>query len=434
MREACVRWERLFDQSSLGEELAPADRSFLQEHLESCAECGAVQNVFDDLASMIDAPTSARSAPARRRPGVWFATAASLAAIAAACFLMFENKGVQPPPRKTPLYHAWASEGVEVDGQRVAPNSEVEAGAVVMARDERACLRIEPAVRACAEPGSLFRIVELGAPRRRVELLRGRLAVELEAQPKDTSFGVVTRDGSAVAIGTAFSVEVLDRGQITTRVLHGVVRVESKNGAQVRLGAHRAVVFGAEPEALLADEEERDLQTLGHERIPERGRVLSAEAAKAPSGSSITAPASRPVQGAVNAPVRMPEASRSAAEWLATARERRARGARKGALSAYRSLFRLFDDSPEAHGALVSYGELLLADGQAQHALHSFERYLAKAGTLSEEAAFGRARALRALGRLEDERAAIARFENDFPNSPLRDGLSVRARAMAIPP
>ena len=89
------------------------------------------------------------------------------------------------------------------------------------------------------------------------------------------------------------------------------------------------------------------------------------------------------------------------------------------AISLYEDLVRRFPKSDEARIARVSMGRLLIdraawADGLAQ-----LDAYLGMApeGLLAPEALFGKARALSALGRRDDERRTWTRLLQKFPNS-----------------
>ena len=69
--------------------------------------------------------------------------------------------------------------------------------------------------------------------------------------------------------------------------------------------------------------------------------------------------------------------------------------------------------------ALVSAGDLLSRLREPAAALHAFDRYLGRRpdGALAPEALFGRARALRQLGRQQDEIDAWRRLLRAFPGS-----------------
>ncbi|MBW2278445.1 MAG: tetratricopeptide repeat protein, partial [Deltaproteobacteria bacterium] len=85
---------------------------------------------------------------------------------------------------------------------------------------------------------------------------------------------------------------------------------------------------------------------------------------------------------------------------------------------AYQELLSQYPGSAQARNSLVSLGDIQLDHmGRPGRALKSFDSYLARTrkGTLAQEAAFGRARALRALGRTAEEIRALQTFLAAFP-------------------
>jgi hypothetical protein len=103
-------------------------------------------------------------------------------------------------------------------------------------------------------------------------------------------------------------------------------------------------------------------------------------------------------------------------ELLERALAQRTAGRVDAAARTYRELIRLHPKSSAARTALVSLGQVELTKRPAA-ALRSFERYLAGGkGVLREEASYGRARALRRLGRKQAERTAIERYLIDHPD------------------
>jgi hypothetical protein len=103
---------------------------------------------------------------------------------------------------------------------------------------------------------------------------------------------------------------------------------------------------------------------------------------------------------------------------LAAARNHVAQGKHDRALSTYASLQRRHSQSPEAHAAHVSIGELQLSRRRPAAALRAFDRYLARGGgPLAEEAHWGRIRALHKLGRLEQRDDAIEVLRSKHPRS-----------------
>ncbi len=110
-----------------------------------------------------------------------------------------------------------------------------------------------------------------------------------------------------------------------------------------------------------------------------------------------------------------------AADLLREANRLRARGQWAEAAATYRKVIDLGPDSPEAYPADVALGNLELQQGRPLPALARYEHALGKHpnGALSEEARWGRARALRSAGRTAEERAALEDFRNRHPDSPL---------------
>lgn len=103
---------------------------------------------------------------------------------------------------------------------------------------------------------------------------------------------------------------------------------------------------------------------------------------------------------------------------LSEARRRRAANDAKGAIEAYRKFVEDYAEEPAAAPAMVTLGELYLARGRAKQALTWFGRYAsAGGGTLDEEAAYGRIRALKALEREKDYDAAVDDFLARYPSS-----------------
>jgi ferric-dicitrate binding protein FerR (iron transport regulator) len=116
---------------------------------------------------------------------------------------------------------------------------------------------------------------------------------------------------------------------------------------------------------------------------------------------------------------------------LRGAREKSSRGDVAGAAADYRALLEHYPTSSEAAASEVAYGELQLGPmGDAAGALRAFERYLVHGGALAEEASYGRIRALRALGRVGDERSAIEGFLLAYPDGAVAAALRDRAHAL----
>jgi hypothetical protein len=119
-----------------------------------------------------------------------------------------------------------------------------------------------------------------------------------------------------------------------------------------------------------------------------------------------------------------PASDPSAADLLQQARQLMSAGQWSSAAAAYRELRRVHPNSAEAKTVLVALGQLQLDRlGQPAAAKRSFSAYLAAGGgALSQEARFGKIRALRKLGAKTAEATAIREFLDRHP-----DGLDAAA-------
>ncbi|MBN1606222.1 MAG: zf-HC2 domain-containing protein [Polyangiaceae bacterium] len=154
---------------------------------------------------------------------------------------------------------------------------------------------------------------------------------------------------------------------------------------------------------------------LPHRRqsVPQRGPApLASEAAGREGDSGLRdAPERKPDQ---RAPSEMTSKS-----LFAEANRLRTAGRVAQAIRGYRLLQEQFPRSREAILSRVSLGNLLMGRHEAEPALEQFAAYLAATpgGVLGEEALFGKARALRALGRSAEEREACALLVAAYPRS-----------------
>jgi tetratricopeptide (TPR) repeat protein len=265
------------------------------------------------------------------------------------------------------------------------------------------CLAAETEITARALDG-VDRLLQLG---------QGRAVVSLVPQPRGTTFSIATSAGKVTAVGTVFSVEIGADGASVARVLHGRVLVRATaDGIARPLQAGETMRIGEESATpLSADDKKRDLALLAVAGESEHAALNEASSS-----------ASSPVRS-----------GRSAQEeLLEQAQALRVRGKFAEAAEIYRKLHAASPQSPSGLAALVSLGELRLSSlGDPLGALNAFDGYLAQGGALAQEAAFGRARALRALKRPQEERRAIERYLATYPDAPqsrvLRHRLTVIA-------
>ncbi|HEY6878188.1 MAG TPA: hypothetical protein VI299_09215 [Polyangiales bacterium] len=464
MTAPCQAWASLSDRESLGEALREDERAFLVQHAASCSACAAENAVWDDLRGLMEPAPKVKREP-RRWPVFVLAAASVLLSF------ISDRAGEREPQERARLVAAEVltkatvsqARSLEVDGELAQVGDDVPVGAALFARGGVACLHVEPGVRVCAREGSSFRMASLGNERR-IELRSGKLEAELDPQPAGTSFGVLTRDGVSIAVGTAFSVELPPNGPAITRVIHGTVLVRNRSGAEQRVTAHQMTrvdvptevrpleeespgvrLVESEPPSVIAEPVRASARAVGLEpvKVPEPSTV-SLESVKAPPAPVAEQPGPVAEQpGPVAAqpgPAAEPRVRESfenekeptAFELLTKAREERARGDVEAALASYRTLLARHAESAEAQAARVPYGEMLLSRRDAFAALHVFDQYLERGGALAEEASFGRVRALRALGQRYAEAKALSAFLQAYPNSPLSPALEARRRELGV--
>lgn len=121
---------------------------------------------------------------------------------------------------------------------------------------------------------------------------------------------------------------------------------------------------------------------------------------------------------------------------LERAQAHRKAGEHARARATYRLAIRSYPKEKAAKRALVALGDLELNRlGNAKAALASFERYIAKGAdpVLIQEAAYGRIRALRRLGRDDREQTAIEEFLAEYPRSPYQAALKKRMQELDTP-
>lgn len=176
---------------------------------------------------------------------------------------------------------------VRIDGAPAASGARLGVGARVQTSSGQACLGLERNVVVCLDAFTELLLAALG-DQQRVELLSGRVAARLNKQPAGKDFGVSTRSGAAIAVGTAFAVEILTGGSKNAaqlRVLEGTVRAET-GSSKTLVHQQQQLDFAAlHLDALDAEASERDRALLAATQLWTQGAenrlVLSTEPANA---------------------------------------------------------------------------------------------------------------------------------------------------------
>ncbi|MCK9462774.1 MAG: FecR domain-containing protein [Proteobacteria bacterium] len=346
------------------------------------------------------------------------------------------------------------------------PGRAIARGDTLVASEGALAIALDSGIKLLLLPGARVRIPSLDEGAVEVRVDAGDVVAAVEPKRSGPPFSVTTASGSVGVVGTVFEVGVADG---TTRV--GVLRGE----VSLRANGRTPRALGVGETSRLDGGGRRPLEESESRRLDQSLRMLDllsdSESASAvdiqslPTGAQVSLDGvllgSTPVAALVRsghrtveltadgrAPVRelvelarserlsrvfelgqLPPkagaASRAAAkagasEMLARAQELRAAREWGAAAEAYEELISIHPKSTEARTSLVSLGELRLVRlGAPEKALECYASYLETPaqGALAPEALYGKARALRALGREDDERDALEAFIGSYPNA-----------------
>jgi len=427
MNPDCQRWAELADLDALGEPVPSDGRAFQRAHQAVCAECEREAAIWramkvqdepapvddaevDKILSLADIERQRRVFLSRRWKGA-LVFMGGVAACAAAVFLWVSGRATQARLAETET-HAIRTPATTAPSAAPSPAPRVPSDAPpVNDVAEAHCSRVVPGATVCLARGAVLARQVLSGAHRELEVAQGRAVVALAPQAPGTSFSLTTASGKVTAVGTIFSLEVGSDGGAVARVVEGkvLVRAGAEDTAHA-VHAGQAFRLGEQQPIPLSDQD-RDLDL----------ELLSMADANDPSAApSAPKPAPAAHGGGQTRPRDMLEYARSL----------RASGDSRGAADVYRKIHSDSPQSASGRAALVSLGELLLTLGDPQGALNAFDSYLVSRGALTQEAMFGRVRALRAAKRTAEERTAIQRFLAAYPDAP--QSRVLRARLAAI--
>jgi hypothetical protein len=319
-----------------------------------------------------------------------------------------------------------AAGSAEVGGNAwTEPGRRIGRGEPITAGDEGALFSMDGRIALLARAGSRMR-VRTDADRYNVDLDDGALIANVDPAAHAPGLTVTTPAGRVEVTGTVFAVFSGSTGSIvelfrgSVDVGAGSVRTQLGAGESIEMGGDRLPIDPGRVDRVLAGAEGILAIVQGRGSAPlEIGALdgLFEHPGSAPGEVGTAAP----VAGTGTAEGRPRSGPQPTARQLLAA----ARAARKehdwaGAAQGYRDLVQRFPNAGEAGVALVDLGSIELDRlGQPDAALASFDRYLRAnaAGSLAAEASWGRAKTLRALGRAQEERAALAAFVASFPEA-----------------
>jgi ferric-dicitrate binding protein FerR (iron transport regulator) len=342
-----------------------------------------------------------------------------------------------------------------------------------------------PGIRVALQPGAAARVTRLDREAVALEVRGGTLIAWVDPDLEQPRFTVETPGGAITVDGTVFRLEVAgDRAEVG--VLRGKVALLEPGREPRQVGIGEAAVLGGEGRAVLAPAAEAavlDVMTLLNVLATERDARV--EIRSLPAGAEVTLDdvvlgatplfaairpghraialdlpghaavreileisrgefvsrvfdlqAGDPIPALENDPatgVARPVPGPTAAELLEAAQALRSSRDWAGAAAAYDAILRRHGASTEARSAAISSATIKLDHlGDTAGALRLFDGYLARHGTgaLAQEAAWGRCRSLRGLGRAAEERAALRAFLAGHPSALEAD--QARARLAEI--
>jgi len=159
---------------------------------------------------------------------------------------------------------------------------------------------------------------------------------------------------------------------------------------------------------------------------------ITSSTPSAPVGSDVPRVSARPSARATAEATPPLDANATAAALFAAANHARVAGNVAQAVALSQQLLARFPRSAEAGSTHLSLGMLRLQQGQAQHALAEFRAYEAQGGgDAMAEALWGKAQALRALGRSNEEMEALNELVRRFPRAAY--AAAARKRLAALP-
>lgn len=317
------RYAALSDRLALGERLAPDEHAFLERMQQRNEECGLEAELMASLADLDAPPNEATralveaalagvsSVPsiargseeravryARRQRGRWLAVAGSLAVAAAALFFVLRGQGTKHAGEvDTRIELVYLAGQVSVGGKPVTASSRLLREGDVLSVDKGgACIAMDPEIDVCATAGTRLQLSSTRTAARRLDLLQGKVAVQLAPQPEGHKLSIVSEGVWSTAIGTAFTVQRGEDHGVQTTVLHGKVRV-GENDAQSELvtahqRAHVARKNGgaARPPQVIAisrSEESPEWAMLGPAKLWNATVAATLEVADAPGGAYV---------------------------------------------------------------------------------------------------------------------------------------------------
>ena len=414
-----------------------------------------------------------RDSVKKSRIPIWLPVAASFAAAAAVIIFMIgsdKQDDAKDGPEVTSKTEAPSSGSIDakilLSSEKrsiLTAGSKVELGQTITSKMGNLAIGITDGITALLGPNSQAKLENADNENIRVRLLNGSLVSFVHPNNKGQNYTVVTERSEIVVAGTVFAVQAQNEVD-SVRVLRGKVKVH-RDGKLYAALASNQVAKGPDWIARAAtDTEKKDMQlSLGVLELLTAQKMVWMDINSSPEGAvvelngipigktpflaqvrvghselAINLDGYQTIVEQLNPglgtriertfklvksdenPKREVATKRSEgpADLLSRAQELKMAKEWEKAASAYGNLISSFPKSGAAKSALVSLGKLELNKlGRPNMALKRFDQYLKGGGTLSQEAMYGKAAALRKMGLKQQEKETLTRFVELFPNS-----------------
>ena len=358
----------------------------------------------------------------------------------------------------------------------------LETGQHVSVGRGRACLNVDPSIDVCLDEATEVALDSLLEDDVRIRVVRGTAVAALAPRAPGHTFSLVGGEVSATARGTLFAIgHSPTEGTTNVVVVEGKVEVSGVERPSTMLSAHarmtmHAAAKGAETAWVGRGDESQLRSVIAPRELWQTKEIGLLDIAAGTPGTLASigqqAPLPLPLRAFVPAGsyrvllrdpsgvestidvdiatgerfhvepadlTRLPSkgagaaTAQSAATLLDAARRELARGGGKAALPLYQRLRTTYPASPEAFTVLVTIGQIELDLRSPSRALSAFDAYLRRGGPLAPEALAGKIRALRALGKVAEERATIDEYLTKYPGGFEAQALKKRIEALSPP-
>ncbi len=296
---------------------------------------------------------------------------------------------------------------VSLEDGNVIAGSPIPVSERIRTKNGKIALSLPTGIAVGLSENASARVLWNGKQQYGVSLINGTALFSVDPSKTREGFFVETPAGTIRVTGTLFSVMVSPEDGVFVKVHRGRVIVERPDGRTDLMEGAKLTPLGQRKTALAAldDRIEKQLKAI---RSIDDGSLFT-ELARMDGPAFPKTVTGRPAGGKFASDL-------SIQDLMTLARTRKASGNWKGAVSSYTELFRLYPDSDEARTSRVSVGQIYLHHlNNPEAALTSFDAYLHRQGPLTQEALYGRARALRVLGDRLHETEALRSLLDAYP-------------------